>query len=337
MNKNSTKILLLIYPHFSTFVQSDFEILKKRYFVKRFHYKTGKKLFIHFLSQIRLFFFLIFNLPIADIIYIWFADYHSFLPVFFSRLLQKKSIIILGGYDVTYIPELKYGSFSNFLRTCLTSYSLKHAKFLLAVDKSLINEMYRWIKKVYGQVKVLPTGYDPDKWYCNHEKEKIVLTVCACNNMIMLKRKGIDFLINVAYHLQEYSFTVVGLGIHIQKQLKIPENVVLCGQVEQNQLREYYSRAKVYAQFSLWEGLPNVLCEAMLCECVPVGTRIAGIPTAINDCGFLIDNHNIDQAIHSIKEAMQTPASLGNKARQRIKENFKLNKREKQLIDILNG
>ena len=38
-----------------------------------------------------------------------------------------------------------------------------------------------------------------------------------------------------------------------------------------------------------YERLPNALhCEAMLCECVPVGTRYCGIPTAIGDTGLYV-------------------------------------------------
>jgi len=59
------------------------------------------------------------------------------------------------------------------------------------------------------------------------------------------------------------------------------------GIVPDEELIKYYQKAKVY-QLSEYEGLPNALCEAMLCECVPAGTRYCGIPTAIGDTGMCL-------------------------------------------------
>ena len=110
-------MILLIHPNFSSFVKADYNLLKKHFTVKTFFYHTGKDLFTNFFSQIYLFVWLSLNILNARNIYIWFADYHSFLPVIFSKIFRKNSIVILGGYDVTYLPDLNYGSFSNPVRS----------------------------------------------------------------------------------------------------------------------------------------------------------------------------------------------------------------------------
>jgi glycosyltransferase involved in cell wall biosynthesis len=328
-------MVLLIHPGFSTFVKADFLILKKHHQLKVFHYQTGKKLLINIKSQAILFFWLLKNIFSAKNVYIWFADYHSFLPIIFSRIFRKKSIIVLGGYEVTYLPEIKYGSFSNPLRSFFTGYSLKNADFICPVDGSLIDEMFQRVQNIKGQIIVNPTGYDPDRWFCDRKKENVVLTVAICQSMQRVKLKGIDFFCQVASQLPEYNFWIVGLGKNILKEMTIPANVSVYDKMELDELREIYARAKVYAQFSLREGLPNAVCEAMLSECISVGSKVNGIPSAIGDCGFLIDGQNLDEAIHSIKQAIQSPASLGKKARSRIMENFTIQKREEILVRIL--
>ena len=42
----------------------------------------------------------------ANLTFTWFASGAAFAAVLFSRILGKKSIVIVGGYDVANIPEL---------------------------------------------------------------------------------------------------------------------------------------------------------------------------------------------------------------------------------------
>jgi len=179
MKKSQTpkKILLLIHPGFSSFVRNDVEMLSERYKILTFHYHTSKSLIRNIISQLRLLNFLMSNITKSSFIYVWFADYHSFLPTLMGWLFRKVSIIILGGYDVTYIPSLKYGSFSNPIRKFCTSFSLKFADHLLAVDRSLIQEAQTRINHYRGIFQEIPTGFDSKVWYRTREKEKLVLNL----------------------------------------------------------------------------------------------------------------------------------------------------------------
>ena len=96
-----------------------------------------------------------------------------------------------------------------------------------------------------------------------------------------------------------------------------------------------YREAKVYCQLSCREGLPNSLCEAMLCGCIPVGSNVGGIPHAIGDTGYLVDYGNDEQIIRSIEEALQASPSQGISARKRIATLFALATREKQIVRII--
>ena len=63
-----------------------------------------------------------------------------------------------------------------------------------------------------------------------------------------------------------------------------------------DELLNYFQRAKVFCQFSFSEGLPNTLCEAMLCECIPVGSNVNGIPKAIGDYGYILQLKDVNKA-----------------------------------------
>jgi len=111
-------------------------------------------------------------------------------------------------------------------------------------------------------------------------------------------------------------------------------NVEFLGPLSQDELIPYYQRAKVYCQLSMREGLPNALCEAMLCECVPVGTRYCGIPTAIGDTGFYVPYGDPKATAEAIKKALKS--DKGKAARERIKTMFPIERRERKLIQIVN-
>jgi glycosyltransferase involved in cell wall biosynthesis len=236
------------------------------------------------------------NIWSAKFIYIWFADYHSLLPIFFAKILKKKSLLVLGGYDVTYVPELKCGAFSNPLRTFCTKFSIKNATLNLSVSDNIKREILEKVPKT--KVKTIYTGYSEDKFIPFPDpKETIVLTVCSVDSLQRVRLKGIDFFVDVARSMPKYKFIIIGLGDNALKYLKdIPKNIEILNRMEQNELICFYQKAKVYAQFSMREGLPNAVCEAMLCECIPVGFNNGGIPIAIGDCGFILKERNVDTA-----------------------------------------
>src|SRR5690242_9065797 len=44
-----------------------------------------------------------------DLVFGWFASWHTFLPLQFAKRLGKPSVLIIGGYDVANMPAIGYG------------------------------------------------------------------------------------------------------------------------------------------------------------------------------------------------------------------------------------
>lgn len=275
----------------------------------------------------------------ADATFTWFGSTYAFVVVFLAKLTRKPSVLVIGGVDVARIPEMHYGIWLSPWKRPLVRYALRNASRVLAVDQSLKEKAASLARYAGTNVVCAPTGYDATRWHPEGTKEPIVLTVAKCDDIWKMKVKGIDVLLECARTLPDIRFVVVGLAPHLLDGANkaVAKNVDMIGVINQSELLEWYQRAKVYCQPSYSEGFPNSVCEAMLCECVPVGTRIGGIPRAIGGCGFLVpygDPLRLAEAIHS---ALASPKSTGEQARAYIAGNFTLEKRESSLLQILEG
>ena len=94
-------------------------------------------------------------------------------------------------------------------------------------------------------------------------------------------------------------------------------------------LFQLYNRAYVFVQASITEGMPNTLAEAMLCECIPVGSRVNGIPDLIGDTGIIVDSRDVRILESSVRQAMKL--DIGQKAAERIRSHYAYALREQQI------
>ncbi len=273
----------------------------------------------------------------ADVSFTWFASVYGFVTVFLARLLGKRSIVVIGGVDASKEPSINYGIWLNPWKAVLVKWTMRNAWKLLVVDPFFIGNMKRLAEYEGHNVEYLPTGYDAERWSPAGTKDSFVLTVAACNDESRLKVKGVDKLFAAAKRMPTTKFIVVGLLPHLLEKVSptVPENVELIPFVEQQQLLELYRKAGVYCQPSFTEGLPNSLCEAMLCECIPVGTNVGGIPTAVSDIGFLVPYGDEDALVAALELALCAGREIGVRAREHIRSNFTLDRRESRLVEII--
>lgn len=327
-------MILMIYTSFSSFVKVDYEILSKNHTVRKFQYKNTKSILSHIKNQLKMLLWLLSNIGDCKIIYIWFADYHAFLPTILSKVFQKKTLLVLGGYDVTYIPEFNYGSFNNPLRAFCARYSINNATLNLAVADNIKKDALHYAPS--ARVEVLYTGYSENKFTPKYIKNNEALSVCEATTLQRAFIKGADLLFETAKLLPQISFKIVALDEKLARSnFEVPHNIIFIDRISQNELIEYYQKASIYLQLSIREGLPNSVCEAMLCGCIPVGTNSGGIPIAIGDAGFISKNRDPKEISELILVALKENQQSRENARQRIIDNFSLNLRTEKLLSII--
>lgn len=344
------KCVLFFYNHISSFVAKDQEVISKSYRLISFDFYTKKKSRtpIKFIQQ---FFFLLWNIGKADVVMIQFAGYHSLLPVLFGEVFGKPTCIVVGGTDAHYFPGIGYGNWQKkFLKT-FTKYSLKWCSHILPKHSSLMQHDYHYDAKepraqgILARIPTLktpftaiPNGYDTAKWKCTREKiPNTFITVSgAWEYPFQQQLKGIDLILAVAPSFPDCRFVILGVDTP-DRIPQAPDNVELLPPVKNSELVDILSAHEFYLQLSMAEGFPNALCEAMLCECIPIGSAVFSIPEIIGESGFILPHRDVNELKTIIAAALNSDRkSLRKSVRQGIENNFTLAHRERQLMEVLN-
>ena len=306
-----------------SFTQKDLEILQKHFFVKPLKY-TGKKDIIKIL----------YGVLTTDVNFSWFALGYATIAVFFSKIFRKKSIVVAGGWDVVDMPEIGYGAMRSPKRVRKTKYTLNHADKVLSVSESTNKEVLHWVDPC--NFLILYNAFDYDLYEPHGKKQDMVITVGSVNEETLIK-KGLKTFVESAKYLPDIRFILIGNHVDDSiEELKsiATSNVEFTGYVSFEELLNYYHKSKIYVQVSGHESFGCSLAEAMLCECVPVVTNRAAIPEVVGDTGFYVPYNDPEQTAQAVKEALRS--DNGRAARERIKLLFPLEKREKDLLNIVN-
>ena len=349
--------ILFIYLSPTSFVRDDLELFSEEFTLVPFHFDIRKARSVMGLLGllVRQLGWLIRNLKSCDAVFGWFADYHMVLPAVLSKWYRKPLVLSLGGYECIHLPQIGYGVYDSRWRAPLARRVLKRASLLLPVAKALIcskNRFSEWPEeRQYGlcaylpgyafPYQVLPTGYVPERWRnLGLERSAIVSTVALVGSERTLLRKGIDLLIEAARLLPDVEFRIIGVEPDYEPALIAtyhpPPNVQILHRMPREALEAEYNASAVYAQLSRAEGMPNVLCEAMLCGCLPVASNVFGNGAAVGDIGFLVDEPDPQQIADALRKALEAPEEQRQEARAHIMKHFLRSHRKERFENALN-
>lgn len=335
----------------SSFVLKDQYILERNFTTHSYLIDTRSALKYSF-ALIKLFFFLLFNGRKYKVYFIRFADWHTAMISIFKKLYNRKLVIVVGGYEVAKIDELNYGAHVRFIRSKTVNFTLKSADILLpnhfklikyennfGSSKSRKGGIKTFVNVEDKKIRVVFNGFDSNKFHAGTIKkdDNLAITIAAISNERTFKLKGINYFIEVARSLPHRKFMIIGLKKSVlhKLQIVIPNNLIIKEFVPHEKLLEYYQRAKVFCIFSLSEGMPNVLCEAMLSECIPVGSAVSSIPDIIDKYGYIVTHSDINHISEQVEKAFAESLELGTNARKHIQQHYSDIKREELLVNII--
>ena len=344
----SKKKIIFIYPGLYTFIQTEIKLLSDEYQLISVNQGWSKKALLPFNLLVQ-FFFLLFNLHKVECILISFGGYSSFLPSLLGNLFGKKVAIIVHGTDCVSFPEIEYGNLRNPLLRYFTKKSYQWASIILPVSESLVYTENNYfssntlkfgythhLSNINTPYKVIPNGLDINFWkpdYNIRNEINSFVTVLAKGKEII---KGVDLIIKVAKQLPDCTFYLVGVNKVDLNNYAFSENIIFTGRLIPEELKNLYNKCHYYLQLSNTEGFGVALCEAMLCECIPIVSNVNSLPTIVDDSGFVLKKRNSEILFGLINTALNSDLiNLEKKARKRILDNFSVENRQRLLISTL--
>ena len=114
----------------------------------------------------------------ADVVFSWFADF-SYWPMRLAKSMGKKSVVVLGGYDVAAEREFGYGALLSEKGRRRVSEVLNCADAVLPVNVGLCEDVYRNLGLDTSRFRIVATGYDSEMFRPMGRKERMVMTMSS--------------------------------------------------------------------------------------------------------------------------------------------------------------
>jgi glycosyltransferase involved in cell wall biosynthesis len=320
--------ILLIYRYRSGFTDIDRDLLRRRWDVTEWTEAPSRRNLRRLVALVRG----------SDLVFGWFATAHSVLPLTLAWLMRKPTLLVIGGVDVANMPEIGYGAQRGGPRKWIARWGIARATRLVTNSYFSLGEIQRNLGLGPERVTVVHHGIpDPFGQLGDAPRDRMALTVGIVDRR-NLERKGIRAFVEAARELPDVEFVVAGrwdgdAGEQL-RSLATP-NVTLTGWVEQGRLQELYRRASVYVQASRHEGFGMSVAEGMLAGCVPVVTRAGALPEVVGGEGVQIGEPDPHAVARGVARAIKLGGDARRRARERIRSNFPLERREEGLAAVV--
>lgn len=138
--------------------------------------------------------------------------------------------------------------------------------------------------------------------------------------LALLKRKGAEF--KVDWYGEPYPQSYYDECLALRGRYALEKCLVF--HTPTKEIAAVYQNADAFVLPSVYEGFPNVLCEAMSCGLPVIASNVCDNPRILSDpeCGYLVDPGSSESISAAMEKMIELPASertmMGEKSRARI-------------------
>jgi len=286
---------------------------------------------------------------LEDLFYAWYATSPGFVAVILGKVYRKPSIINVAGFEVCKQEDIKYGlRIINPERVKYVRYALRNATKVIAVSQhvaEMINEI-----EPNSNIEVIYNSVDTSKFspLQTLNKEKLLISIGFLSKENIVK-KGFHTLLNAMPIVLKYDadvkLVIIGekgegysILFEIARRLKIEDNVIFTGFVNEDVLISFLRRGMIYVHPAGHESFGISIAEAMSCGLPVITTRRGAIPEVVGDAGLYVpfnDESSLAEAILTLLNNEELRKELSIKARERVVKMFDVSIRAKRLKELI--
>lgn len=263
-----------------------------------------------------------------DLVHLYWGHYPSLVGWLLKTYQPELPITtFIGAYDL----KKKYGGTREILAV---------SKRVFTMAKANVGALEEWFGVPTEKVNVIYQSIDLEKIreYTDGISEKPGRMVSA-GRLVKPKRMGdvIRVFASVKGSIENGELVLMGEGpdkerlVALANDLNVREEVKFLGHVNEKRVFTEMARSDIFLFMSNKEGerLPNVVKEAMVCECFCVSSKTPGMEELIDHGidGYLVKPGNIKGASKITKEYIEGKIGkeeIKENAREKIKERFNL-------------
>ncbi len=323
----SRRRILYVHSRPASFVAIDRDILAERYEIEDL-YQPGR-----WPNPVKV----VGGVLRADLVFGWFASWHTFFPITLAWLLRKPSVMIVGGFDTANMPDIGYGYQQGGIRRAASRWIMRRAGRLATNSEYSLSEIEHNTPIPPERVRVIHHGV-PDPFGAEPgPKDREALTVGAIDRTTLVQKGQLPF-VEAARLVPDVRFTFAGKWLDEsveQLRARAGDNVEFTGWLSDEDLHAAYRRAAVYVQASRHEGFGLAVAEAMLAGCVPVVMNVTAMPEVVGDAGVLIESQEPDQVADGVRRALELGPDAALRARERILTAFPMERRREGILQVV--
>lgn len=254
---------------------------------------------------------------------------------------------------LTRVPLVVFGqrnveTHRSFVRNLLDKFTLPLADFVISNTEAGKEIVVKREKFPADRVYVIANGIDMPE----AKREKPRLHELVGRNKLpgqpfvagfigfMIEQKGIPYLLEAAEEIArshpEVVFILIGSGPLKGRMKQLSDEINLGGKVifagHRGRGSRYMSLFDVFVLPSLWEGMPNVVMEAMAHSVPVVATKVGGVPELVEHgkTGYIVEPGDASALAKAVeKVVLMNPTereAMGERGFERMKSEFTFDK-----------